>query len=55
MLEGAGFEDVRLVPLPADAAAKGPALFVAAGRTQQRRYEVTRTRKIVPREVVVFR
>ncbi len=31
MLEAAGFERVRIVPLPAQAAAKGPALFVATG------------------------
>jgi ArsR family transcriptional regulator len=31
LLATAGFEDVRYVGLPADAAAKGPALFVASG------------------------
>ena len=31
----AGFDDVRIVPLPADPAAKGPALFVASARSQQ--------------------
>ncbi|MDE3156442.1 MAG: metalloregulator ArsR/SmtB family transcription factor [Acidobacteriota bacterium] len=31
-LETAGFTGVRIVPLPADAAAKGPALFVATAR-----------------------
>ena len=30
LLGAAGFEDIRMVPLPADPAAKGPALFVAA-------------------------
>ena len=29
-LGAAGFEDIRIVPLPADPAAKGPALFVAS-------------------------
>jgi ubiquinone/menaquinone biosynthesis C-methylase UbiE/DNA-binding transcriptional ArsR family regulator len=33
LLGGAGFEDIRIVPLPVDPGAKGPALFVAsAGR-----------------------
>jgi SAM-dependent methyltransferase len=31
LLGGAGFDDVRIVPLPAEPAAKGPALFVASG------------------------
>jgi ubiquinone/menaquinone biosynthesis C-methylase UbiE/DNA-binding transcriptional ArsR family regulator len=31
LLGGAGFENVRIVPLPADPTAKGPALFVASG------------------------
>jgi ArsR family transcriptional regulator len=31
LFSGAGFEDVRIVALPVDAAAKGPALFVASG------------------------
>jgi ubiquinone/menaquinone biosynthesis C-methylase UbiE len=31
LLGGAGFADVRFVPLPVDAEAKGPALFAAAG------------------------
>jgi len=31
LLGGAGFADVRIVPLPVDPAAKGPALFVASG------------------------
>ncbi|HTM26565.1 MAG TPA: metalloregulator ArsR/SmtB family transcription factor [Vicinamibacterales bacterium] len=31
LLGGAGFEDVRIVPLPVDSSAKGPALFVASG------------------------
>jgi ubiquinone/menaquinone biosynthesis C-methylase UbiE len=30
LLGGAGFEDVRIVPLPVDSSAKGPALFVAS-------------------------
>jgi ArsR family transcriptional regulator len=30
LLGTAGFEDIRIVPLPADPAAKGPALFVAS-------------------------
>jgi ArsR family transcriptional regulator len=29
LLKGAGFEDLRIVPLPTEPAAKGPALFVA--------------------------
>ncbi len=33
-LEGAGFEGVRVVPLPAEPEVKGPALFAAAGRTR---------------------
>jgi ArsR family transcriptional regulator len=32
LLAAAGFERVRIVPLPVDAAAKGPVLFVASGR-----------------------
>lgn len=32
LLAEAGFEDVRIVPLPPDARAKGPGLFVATGR-----------------------
>ena len=35
MLEAAGFERVRIVPLPAQAAAKGPALFVATGTKRE--------------------
>jgi hypothetical protein len=31
LFSGAGFHDVRIVALPVDAAAKGPALFVASG------------------------
>ena len=31
LLEDAGFERVRVVPLPVNAAARGPALFVATG------------------------
>jgi len=31
LLGGAGFEDIRIAPLPADPEAKGPALFVASG------------------------
>ena len=30
LLGAAGFEDIRIVPLPADPGAKGPALFVAS-------------------------
>jgi ArsR family transcriptional regulator len=30
LLGGAGFDDIRVVPLPADPEAKGPALFVAS-------------------------
>jgi hypothetical protein len=33
-LEAAGFEKVRTVALPADDAAKGPALFVSTARKQ---------------------
>lgn len=36
LLSGAGFGDVRMVPLPPDARAKGPALFVAAARKKMR-------------------
>jgi len=32
LLGEAGFERTRVVPLPADAKAKGPALFVATGQ-----------------------
>jgi len=32
LLVGAGFDDVRIVPLPVDPRAKGPALFVASAR-----------------------
>ena len=32
LLEEAGFEGVRVVPLPVNAAAKGPALFVASAK-----------------------
>ena len=32
MLAEAGFDDVRIVPLPPDARAKGPGLFVATAR-----------------------
>ena len=31
LLEAAGFERIRIIPLPASAAARGPALFVATG------------------------
>jgi ArsR family transcriptional regulator len=31
LLAGAGFTDVRIVQLPVDPSAKGPALFVASG------------------------
>ena len=32
LLAGAGFDDIRVVPLPVDPRAKGPALFVASAR-----------------------
>jgi ArsR family transcriptional regulator len=32
MLEASGFEGIRVVPLPADARARGPGLFVATGQ-----------------------
>ena len=32
LLAGAGFDDIRIVPLPVDPRAKGPALFVASAR-----------------------
>jgi len=35
LLSGAGFEEIRIVPLAPDAAAKGPALFVATGQANQ--------------------
>jgi len=38
MLNDAGFERTRVVPLPADPKAKGPALFAATG--QKRRLEI---------------
>ena len=34
LLAAAGFERVRIVPLPAHAAAKGPALFVATANQE---------------------
>jgi ubiquinone/menaquinone biosynthesis C-methylase UbiE len=36
LLRDGGFEQVAIVPLPPDSRAKGPALFVATGRTQRR-------------------
>ena len=39
LLADTGFEDVRLVPLPPDGKAKGPALFVATARKQPRKHE----------------
>ena len=36
LLDDAGFERIRIVPLPPDAEAKGPALFVAIGRHGER-------------------
>ncbi len=36
LLGGAGFEKVRIAPLPADPAAKGPALFVASAIQRRR-------------------
>jgi ArsR family transcriptional regulator len=38
LMKGAGFEDVRIVSLPPDAKAKGPALFVATA-TKSRKHE----------------
>ncbi len=35
LLTDAGFEDVRIVPIPPDPKAKGPALFVATGKSPQ--------------------
>jgi ubiquinone/menaquinone biosynthesis C-methylase UbiE/DNA-binding transcriptional ArsR family regulator len=35
LLGGAGFSDVRIVPLPVDATARGPALFVASGSRRE--------------------
>ena len=37
LLEAAGFERIRIVPLPVNAAAKGPALFVATAMRQGKR------------------
>jgi ArsR family transcriptional regulator len=34
MLREAGFGETRIVPLPPDARAKGPGLFVATGQKQ---------------------
>ena len=42
MLSENGFGDVRVVHLPLDPKAKGPALFVATGRKQPRRHEGTK-------------
>lgn len=43
LLEQSGFENVRVVALPPDAKAKGPALFVATGaNTRPRRHEDTK-------------
>jgi SAM-dependent methyltransferase len=33
LLAGAGFDEIRIVPLPVDPGARGPALFVASART----------------------
>ncbi len=44
MLADAGFGEVRVVPLPTDPAAKGPALFVATGRLEMS-HEHTKARK----------
>ena len=33
LFEAAGFDRIRIVPLAANAAAKGPALFVASGQS----------------------
>ena len=35
LLAAAGFDEIRIVPLPVDPAAKGPALFVASARSNQ--------------------
>ena len=47
MLGDAGFEDITFVPLPPDARAKGPGLFVATARKRSepepREHEDTRT------------
>lgn len=47
LLSGAGFGEVRMVPLPPDARAKGPALFLAAARKkmQPRSHEDTKYRR----------
>jgi ArsR family transcriptional regulator len=42
LLAGAGFADTRVVPMPPDPKAKGPALFVATGR----KLEEVRTEKL---------
>jgi ArsR family transcriptional regulator len=42
MLTDTGFGNVRVVPLPPDAAAKGPALFVATATKQPRKHENTK-------------
>ncbi len=44
MLRESGFEQVRVVPLPADPKAKGPGLFVASGQKQMqpRKHEDTK-------------
>jgi ArsR family transcriptional regulator len=51
MLRGSGFDAVRVVPLPPDANAKGPALFVATGVrngiTKARRREDTKSHSLV--------
>ena len=45
MLTAAGFEGIRVVPLPPDGRAKGPALFVATGqrRGQPQQHDITNT------------
>jgi ArsR family transcriptional regulator len=47
MMTAAGFEGVRVVPLPPDGRAKGPALFVATGQRhkQPHEHEVTKTNR----------
>ena len=45
MLAEAGFERTRVVPLPADAKAKGPALFVATGEKRRLSHEDTKNTK----------
>ena len=50
LLSDAGFDDVRIVPLPPDAKAKGPGLFVATARRSVGRVCQTRRRSAGPRD-----